>query len=147
MSNIYIRKRIFALTLLVFLIMGLIHVSAIFNSLYFYYRWLDIPAHFLGGLGVGLFTIWLFLYFEKLSFVFGDKIKTLTVLFLSIILIGISWEIFEYAFDIAVLDKSIYITDTIKDILVDILGTLVAYSYYVKKFGIMSLDFKVIKED
>lgn len=93
-------------------------------DLYWRFWWYDIVMHFLGGLWIGLITLWIYYlsgYFKKNK---KDKPFVFLLSFLSVLIVGISWEIFEYLFEIVF--SSNYISDTALDLIMDILGGLVA---------------------
>lgn len=82
--------------------------------------------HFLGGLTIGLIFILVF-YFsgftkDQISIERSLVVKT----FIFVMLVGIGWEIFEYAFDIANPNHGNYIEDTTLDLVFDALGALTA---------------------
>lgn len=93
-------------------------------DLYWRFWWYDIIMHFLGGLWIGLMVLWIYYlsgYFKKIK---KDKSFIFLLSFLSVLIVGISWEIFEYLFEIVFSNN--YISDTSLDLIMDILGGLVA---------------------
>ena len=100
------------------LILGL-HLMGIYFYLYWTVSWFDILLHFLGGLSLGVFFIWLFGLRER-------SYKTLFLVVLFIVIIGVGWEIFEYINNIAKSTEE-YVPDTILDLVMDTAGAVVAY--------------------
>lgn len=107
-----------------------LHFIALSFYLYWFYWWLDLVMHFLGGFWVGLLLIWIFSYFRFFRPV-SLKLKILNIM-LFVILISILWEIFEFL--IGHVDPSIgreYQMDTITDLVAGMLGGItVSVAYY-----------------
>ena len=103
----------------IILIMGVLHFIA--GAFYFYWTlgWFDYLMHFLGGLGGGLVVAW-FVSDRNLS-----TTQTVVIVFCSVMLVGVVWEIFEKVNDIAQSTEG-YALDTTHDLLMDALGSLVA---------------------
>ncbi len=94
-------------------------------SLYWTYRWLDLPMHFIGGaliswLAYIVFAMWRkdysFPWIYALIFSFG---------------LGFLWEVIEFYMKVAQLVPDYYL-DTVKDILMDMIGGLVVYAVWDK---------------
>ena len=101
-------------------------------DLYWTYRWLDIPVHMLGGLSVGLAALWLWVHSMHLKVVKTFRMKALGVVIFSILLVGISWELFELWGGITDMSDKGYWFDTIKDLLDDSVGAMIAYFIFIK---------------
>lgn len=93
------------------------------HFLYWRLWWFDIMMHFLGGVAVGGLTVWLALRVRPLI-----SPKALALLTLaSILVIGVGWEVFEYAtgmFD----GVDNIVGDTVLDIIMDIIGAFTMYA-------------------
>jgi hypothetical protein len=106
------RKFITFLSLFVIALLGALHFIASALSLYWTVWWYDYMMHFLAGLGGALASLW----------VLGNaKPRTLVVVLGCVVLVAISWEVFEYVNDMAGSTES-YVLDTYHDILMAILG-------------------------
>jgi hypothetical protein len=127
----YIKKSLLFPALSILLVVGVVHYFSINNALYFYYQWLDIPVHFLGGLWTGFIFFWFFSRFS-LDFVFVNRKTIIISLMVCALSVGLIWEVFEFFAKIAVLVPDIYLIDTIKDLFTDVLGALVSYIYFIK---------------
>jgi hypothetical protein len=103
-------------------LLGAFHFIAI--ELYFYWTlwWFDNVMHFLGGYSLGF--LFLYLYFdsgiinEKASFA-----KVFFIGFISVMVLGGVWEVFEYYNDISVLTEKF---DTLHDLIADAIGAISA---------------------
>lgn len=81
--------------------------------------WIDIPMHIWGGF---LFSL-LFIYIKK----YFKKDYTLAQVLFFIIFVGVVWEIYEYSMYIMGIYKWGGVLDTLKDLVMDIVGGCLAY--------------------
>ncbi len=111
---------------------GLIVCIAAFNFLANKFYWyssiwyFDIIMHFLGGLWLGGFFLWLF-WPERISGSLVGKV------ILGVLVVGIGWEVFELMFVNYVAQNNFDIIDTAMDLVLDILGGFSAVVYFNKK--------------
>lgn len=98
-------------------LVALIHISALQFYLYWYYPWLDVFSHFLGGMWVALASAWLLSYA-------GYSVRILHII-VSISVVGISWEIFELAIGFS--PEANFMFDTSLDLLMDFLGSVCGF--------------------
>lgn len=106
-------------------------------ALKFYFYWTvpgyDIPMHIAGGALMSFCTLW-FIFF---SGIFSIKVSARNVFPFALgatIVIGILWEVFEVRAGLTSLTLADRI-DTVKDILDDAIGALLASWYFVKTFS------------
>src|SRR5512133_421417 len=92
-----------------------------YNSIWYF----DMIMHFLSGVWVGLFFIYAFNPI-KLDFKFFRKVV------LSVFLIGLSWEIFEFIVNNVIGRVPFDTKDTLSDISWDVVGSFVALFYFLK---------------
>lgn len=99
--------------------LGTLHFIA--DAFYFYWTfwWYDIMMHFLAGFTGGLLILWFIRPFGIL--------KSIYFALLGILVIGITWEIFEYVYHIA--QTTDYWQDTILDLIADVAGAVLACLY------------------
>ena len=105
--------------------LAVLHIFALENDLYWKFQWFDLMTHFLGG-------IWAALFFYWVDSAFGRASNLLLVVG-SALLLGMAWEVFELAAGIS--NAPNYVSDTLIDLLMDILGVLSAAA--VVKFVFM----------
>ena len=105
---------------------------AIRDSLYGELRWFDIPIHFLAGFLVGwtYFSIW----FRRNSNPPYRLVDLLIGSLISVIIIGVSWEILEWRVGLAILDSAGRV-DTVIDLIIDCVGAAVAAVFSFKLFS------------
>jgi hypothetical protein len=125
------RLKIIRATFLAALIVGVLHVFAVIFSLYVFYGWFDIPMHFFGGFLAGLFAVWTVFYAKEGALEPRTLWKTILTAFLGSLLVGLIWEFFEYAYGLTGNALGSYALDTIKDLIMDMLGGLTAGAYLV----------------
>lgn len=108
----------FTMTLLVVLFAFNILASEL--SLYWIYRWFDIPMHFIGG----ALVCWIWLvgvsWYKKSIDI--DWLQALIGTFV----IGVAWEFLEMYMKVAQMVPE-YTIDSVKDVFVDMVGGLAAY--------------------
>lgn len=109
-------------SILLFILAVLFFASVKFYLDWFYW-WYDMVLHFLGGVVVGMFSLVFLKEFFGLDHWTNKKIIVLT--FLITLLIGLLWEIFELVVGTtSFADGRIYFTDTVSDLILDVVGGL-----------------------
>jgi hypothetical protein len=86
----------------------------------------DMPMHFLGGIWLGLISIYLF----PLK---NYSLKSIFKIFFIVLLVGVAWEVFEILVNRLTIQDSFNTLDTISDICFDSAGGLFAIFYFLKK--------------
>ena len=119
--------------ILVALICGLClaQISIVYWHLLFYFWWLDIPMHILGGLWIALVS--LTAYYESKHFAEKDHspVGVVVVALAVTLTIGIFWEVYEFGIQHAVGEFGIGLADTLKDLVDDLIGALLAAWLFV----------------
>lgn len=111
------RPVLFITQTVVVLLVAAVHLSAMEWYLYWYFPWLDLLTHFLGGLWVALAASWLIAY--------TGREATLLRIIAAAMLIGIGWELFEFFAGIP--REANYVFDTSLDLSMDFCGGLVGF--------------------
>lgn len=115
----------------VLVVIATLHILALEFSLYWLYPWFDIMVHFLGGLFTALFALWLF--FESGYVRINNNVQNaLLVAGVSILVIGIGWEIFELVAGVPIEDN--FVLDTTIDLIMDVLGAGVAVFIFIHMY-------------
>jgi hypothetical protein len=96
-----------------------IHTLAVATSLYWYYSWFDIIMHFWGGALVVLGV------YALCSLKHVPLKPTSFIIFSTLIITMVVWELFEWR--IGLFDPHTHFFETIKDIVVGLIGGLVGY--------------------
>lgn len=107
------RRLLFA-QLFVLLPLTLATWAAVTYVLYWRIWWIDFPLHILGGAWAGLCGAWVTAE--------GGKRPTLLTCLLFTLFAGVAWEIFEYSEGLTMPQYMSYSLDTMKDLLMDLLG-------------------------
>ena len=113
--------------LAILVVLALLNISyGIGQGLYESIWWWDIPAHLLGGVWVGLFAAWVV---QLRSGRFSPLYSIGAALG-----VGIGWELFEHYFSLGHNPHFSYWADTIKDVVMDVVGgALAGYVARVEK--------------
>ena len=131
-------KSWFPKVLLLFIIMmGVANALAEHFFLYWRLPWLDMLMHFLGGVWIGLSVLWIYYLSGKFKNIPEDHRKATYVYFLAgivALVIGIFWEIFEFNLIFFItFDEFNGFYDTAGDIILAVIGALLATRYFVGK--------------
>ncbi|MEK7589672.1 MAG: hypothetical protein AAB475_00240 [Patescibacteria group bacterium] len=131
-----LKQKLFVEQFILLAVVALLDFIALKFYLYWIFWWFDIPVHFLGGLWVGLIVMWFFFFS---GFIYKDvnlmkKTKIFFIIILSVIIIGVLWEVFEVGAGLISTDEYGYFLDTPLDIIMDIFGGIVAFIYAKKYF-------------
>src|SRR3989344_5247275 len=110
----------------------ILNQAALNYDLFWKLWWYDIPMHFLGGLVLGCGFAWFFGSMQERTAHFSDTAVILSILG-AVLLGGFVWEIYEYYFDLTYNPHLNYVLDTVKDIIMDMLGASVAVWFYKRK--------------
>ncbi len=121
------RKLIYAL--IIWVIVFFLHFFGMKNGWYVAIPSYDIVVHGLGGLGIGYLLLFVA---QKILPTYISFWKVFLFVLFSSLFIGLMWEIFEYIYDIAVIPREDYVTDTLMDLFMDIFGSLTATFLYLK---------------
>lgn len=122
----YLMSRFTISYLLIAFFFAWVHYLAMLSSLYWYYWWFDVFMHFWGGLLVGAGVV-------VLCGLKSVKLKpTLLLTLLSLLLVTVSWEAFEwYA---GLYNPLVHTADTLQDISIGFCGGLIAF-FSLKRFN------------
>ena len=116
------KKLLIRLTSLVFFIFIVNYLAVKF---YWYYSiwWFDMPMHFLGGVWLSLAILWFFPV-KDLS------MKSISMIILSILSIGVLWELYEILVNNLTAQIPFNTLDTISDVCFDLAAGFSALIYY-----------------
>ena len=115
------------------ILIAILYALSVFYSLFWEIWWLDIPMHFLGGLWVVILSAWFFSHFSFFHSRKGNAKFVWSTLLFSVVLIGVLWEVFEYATGTAAPPQE-YWSDTLLDIAMDFLGAFIG-AWYISSFS------------
>lgn len=86
--------------------------------------------HFIGGVWLGVVFVWL-CAFRKLPLTLNFPF--VLRLILSVLIVGVGWEVFEYYFINYMAQNNFDVVDTVSDLVLDISGGLLASTYLLYK--------------
>ena len=127
-----VNKKILLISLLTILIVIIFHFFALKNDWYWRVRWIDIPAHIIGGFGVALLAVWVALKFKHINNICNYKLKSFFIILISVLSVGIFWEIFELLFRFTHFGHANYWKEFIIDVANGLIGGVIAYFYFIK---------------
>ena len=109
-----------------FLYIG-IFIHAIFSHLStsWYWRWIDIPMHFLGGLWLGLAGIYLYRKISPQTFSRRKNLFLFIIALSTTLVVGGLWEITEISLGSLKIVHINSVKDTLGDLFFDLLGACV----------------------
>lgn len=114
-------------------IIALIHVAAEYYAWYWTFRWFDIPMHILGGIWLGLATLWLC---NQARYAWCKFLCIVNRTFLTAIVggvcVGLVWEIYEFCIwqYTGFAHSQDYALDTVLDLVNVVVGAVIgAWAY------------------
>lgn len=96
------------------------------NQNFWYWKiwWFDLVMHFMGGLWIGLMSLWLFYFSGFFVYRKFDWNIAMIISLVSVFTVGVGWEVFEFLIEVDFSNN--YISDTTGDLIMDVIGSLVA---------------------
>lgn len=104
--------------------------------------WFDMPMHAIGGLWVALTALYIYKYRKTTLEDISRPNKMLAVALVSVFVVGVLWEVFEFGTEtIGTVDIANPI-DSISDICFDLAGGILGSLYFVSRYErvIKSID-------
>ncbi len=126
----------FYILIFLFVFLVIFHIISVIFSLYWLIRWIDIPLHFLGGVWLAMFSIWIFYISDRFSLPKKPYLLSLVLILGLVALGGILWEFFEFSFDFVSHKRwlaQLSLLDTISDLFFDLLGGFCTYFVFINK--------------
>ena len=112
-------------------VIGIVNATALRYHLFFTYRWLDIPMHLLGGLWVSLFVLWYYFIIRHHKVRIRGKHGAFTLALSATFTVAVGWELFEYAVNAYVVLYSYDMMDTLKDLLMGMIGATIGARIFI----------------
>ncbi len=123
----------FPFSLIVLVALIALHLISSYFSWYWSYPWVALIVHILGGLWIGLIFLWFAAYLNQINSMIEYKTKSLLIALVSSALFGILWELVENLANITFINDAGYGLNTATDILMDVIGGILAYLYFIKR--------------
>jgi hypothetical protein len=126
------KRKLIKEALILVLIIGGINFIASYFHWYWSIWWFDMPVHFMGGVFVGMLTIYLF--YRKIGILTtkGQSLKALFVILAGTFVFGFMWEIFEFFVQGSTNGNLANIVDSVSDICFDLAGGIFASLMYAQ---------------
>ena len=125
-----LRDKLFIALFFLIVLIALLHISAIELSLYRLLWWFDVLVHFLAGLWVGGFSLWIYFRSGYIKKPVQTIARAFIVVASAIAVISIVWEFYEIAIGIPIGEN--YVQDTTVDLIMGALGAFMGFVYYVR---------------
>lgn len=122
------RRLILAVIFFLTVLIAVLHSAAIEHHLYWKFWWFDMVVHFLGGVIVSLGALWFLFLSRYVPAPSVGRNGMFAIALLAIVVIGISWEVFEVLSGIPIEENFVF--DTCIDLMMDLLGACVGYVYF-----------------
>jgi uncharacterized membrane protein len=109
---------------------------ALYFHFFYYYWWFDIPMHVVGGLWLAFIAL-AYYYSSRLAEPkpHGDP-SALIIGVIFAFMIGLAWELFEFSMDTFMAFSPHNMSDTLNDLLNDMIGAVFASEIFVtEKFN------------
>jgi hypothetical protein len=90
-----------------------VHIHALLHFWYWYFPWLDIPVHILGGAFMAAASVGVLRSYKPRAFL------------LVVVAGALGWEFFEFVINVE--HEANFVLDTALDLLMDTLGIVLAY--------------------
>jgi hypothetical protein len=112
-------NRYFIPSFALLILIALLHYIALDRAYYWTVSWYDIMMHFLGGLWVALFIVWVV---QSNIFPFLRSHLSFASLLVCVIGVGLVWEYYEIFFGLTFVTDPEYWGDTALDLVMDTVG-------------------------
>lgn len=110
-------------------VVGVLNYIATVNHLYWFVYEFDSAVHFLSGATLSAFFLWLYFFSGFFNPPNRDLKKFFFVSVLGVVLVAVSWEVYELFLGEAAVQKAEYAYDTSLDLIMDFLGAM-AFCFY-----------------
>ena len=128
-----LQKKLLLISIVTFLFIVIFHFFALKHNWYWSIRWIDIPAHIVGGFWVSITALLVSLKIRHINKINGYRKKAIMVMLCSVLIVAVFWEIFELIFKITSLHNVGYWKDTLDDIFNTFVGGAIGLLYFIKK--------------
>jgi len=118
------------------LFLAVMNGVAIYFHFFYFYWWFDIPMHVIGGLWLAFLAL---AYYYSPRFSEPKQHGDPSVLIIGVLfafVVGLSWELFEFSLDKFIAFAPHNMSDTLNDLLNDMIGAVFASEIFVtEKFN------------
>ncbi|MFH0804033.1 MAG: hypothetical protein V1896_00305 [Candidatus Zambryskibacteria bacterium] len=130
------KKPLFPEMLVLFLIVGILHVIATVNHLYWSIYEFDSLVHFIGGVALSLLFVWLYFFSDYFNPSKRSLARFLLISVLGAMFVAVSWETYELIFKQTMVAKANYPFDLTMDLMMDFLGAIAGCFYaYIREYN------------
>lgn len=132
------KRKLIKAALILVLAIGIINFVASYFHWYWSIWWFDMPVHFLGGVFVGMLSI--YLLYKKISVwkIGKQDLRILMMVLVGTFVFGFLWEIFEFFVQGSSNGNLANVVDSVSDICFDLAGGIFAFLMYVQNSDIVN---------
>ena len=127
-----LQKKLLLISVATFLFIAFFHFFALKYNWYWTVRWIDIPAHLVGGFWVSVTALLVALKIRHIDKINDYRKKAVLVMLCSVLFVAIFWEIFELIFKFTSLHNAGYWKDTLSDVFNTFVGGVIGLLYFIK---------------
>ena len=127
------QKRFFIVSLITIFIIAVLHYLAFKYYWYWNFSWFHLIMHLLGGFWFTLTTFWFLIRLNYVNTIVKHKRRFFVIMIVSVVVVGLSWEIFEILSGFTSIKESGYLNSLMNDLVSNFIGGFVAYFYFIKR--------------
>jgi len=128
-----VQRKFFIISLITIFVIAILHYLAFKYFWYWNLEWFHILMHILGGFWISITALLISIKFNHIDTIVGHKSRAFKIVVISLIIIGISWELFEILSGFTSIKESGYLDGLMNDLVSNFIGGLVAYFYFIKR--------------
>lgn len=115
-------QKLLAILLVLVASVSALHAVGMRRFWYWHYPWFDVVLHLLGGLAVGLGSLWLASVLGLLPMERWSSLAGLVTALVAAGVVGGAWEAYESWVGLVLVGQAGYVEDTVTDLGVDLVG-------------------------
>lgn len=123
------------------LVLFIFFLNTLATFFFWYSRiwWFDMPMHFLGGLFIGLISVFLFEKYVRPRRPIARFISSPALFYIGVVaVIAVGWEYYELFIDMYFGTHAIHLLDTLSDICFDLAGGATSLLYIFARYPFYS---------
>jgi len=122
------RQHVLYLLFILLVLIASLHFIGQERYWYWIFWWFDLVTHFLFGLWVGIFALWILFLSRYVGVRTFHPFRAFIFTLIAVLSVGIGWEVFEVWAGIPIKDG--HTLDTVFDILMDISGASIGCVFF-----------------
>jgi len=128
-----VQRKFFIISLITIFVIAILHYLAFKYFWYWKIGWFHLFMHFLGGFWLSITALWISIRFKHIDTIIRCKIRAFVIMIVSVVVVGLSWELFEILSGFTSIKEGGYLNSLMNDLISNFIGGLVAYFYFIKR--------------